>query len=172
EKPFIVREANSNGDRPGTLHFPPPSFNREDLKEALELVRSFDPVGCASRDLRECLLAQLKYHHQLEVEKNGEEGDLFPVIKDCIAIVDQHLKALQGKQYKEIARAIDSQLEAVMAATEYIKTLDPKPGLRYNIPETRLIEPDVAFVKDGDQYLVLMNDEDMPQLRLNSSYKR
>ena len=171
EKPFLV-EHNHNGDRPGTLHFAPPTFNREDLHEALELVRSFDPVGCASRDLRECLLAQLNYHQQLEMEKNGEEGELFPVLKDCIAIIGDHLKPLQNKLYKEIARAIDRPLEAVMEATEYIKTLDPKPGLRYNIPETRLIEPDVAFVKDGDQYLVLMNDEDLPQLRLNSSYKR
>lgn len=171
EKPFLVGN-NHNGDRPGTLHFAPPSFSRADLHEALELVRSFDPVGCASRDLRECLLAQLKYHQQLEMEKNGEEGELFPVLKDCIAVVDGHLKELQSKQYKETARAIDRPLEAVMAATEYIKTLDPKPGLRYNIPETRLIEPDVAFIKDGDQYLVLMNDEDLPQLRLNSSYKR
>src|SRR4051812_18389488 len=173
-KPFLVpgSQNGNNGDRPGTLHFAPPSFNRHDLHEALELVRSFDPVGCASRDLRECLLAQLKYHQHLEMEKNGEEGELFPLLKDCIAIIGDHLKPLQNKLYKEIARAIDRPLEAVMAATEYIKTLDPKPGLRYNIPETRLIEPDVAFVKDGDQYLVLMNDEDLPQLRLNSSYKR
>src|SRR3954453_11430538 len=171
EKPFLV-EHHHNGDRPGTLHFAPPTFNREDLHEALELVRSFDPVGCASRDLRECLLAQLKYHQQLEMEKNGEEGEIYPVLKDCLAIVGDHLKALQNKQHKEIARAVDRPLEAVMAATEYIKTLDPKPGLRYNITETRLIEPDVAFVKDGDQYLVIINDEDLPQLRLNSSYKR
>ena len=175
-KPFLVHEGQAqngqNGDRPGTLHFAPPSFSRNDLHEALELVRSFDPVGCASRDLRECLLAQLKYHQQLEMDKNGEEGELYPVLKDCLAIVSDHLKPLQNKQHKEIARAIDRPLDAVMAATEYIKTLDPKPGLRYNITETRLIEPDVAFVKDGDQYLVIMNDEDLPQLRLNSSYKR
>ena len=175
-KPFLVNETQAanghNGDRPGTLHFSPPSFNRNDLHEALELIRSFDPVGCASRDLRECLLAQLKYHQHLETEKNGEEGELYPLLKDCIIIIADHLKPLQNKQHKEIARAIDRPLEAVMAATEYIKTLDPKPGLRYNITETRLIEPDVAFVKDGDQYLVIMNDEDLPQLRLNSSYKR
>jgi RNA polymerase sigma-54 factor len=175
-QPFLVQEDHANngqnGDRPGTLHFAPPSFNSHDLHEALELVRSFDPVGCASRDLRECLLAQLKYHQQLEMDKNGEEGELYPVLKDCIAIISDHLKALQNKQYKEIARAIDRPLDAVMAATDYIKTLDPKPGLRYNVTETRLIEPDVAFVKDGDQYLVIMNDEDLPQLRLNSSYKR
>jgi len=175
-KPFLVHEGQvqngQNGDRPGTLHFAPPNFNRHDLHEALELVRSFDPVGCASRDLRECLLAQLKYHQQLEMDKNGEEGELYPVLKDCIAIISDHLKPLQNKQHKEIARAIDRPLDAVTAATDYIKTLDPKPGLRYNITETRLIEPDVAFVKDGDQYLVIMNDEDLPQLRLNSSYKR
>src|SRR3954463_5305291 len=176
-KPFLLSDSppvanGQNGNRPGTLHFAPPSFNRHDLHEALELIRSFDPVGCASRDLRECLLAQLKYHQQLEMEKNGEEGELYPLLKDCITIISDHLKPLQNKQHKEIARAIDRPLEAVMAATEYIKMLEPKPRLRYNITETRLIEPDVAFVKDGDQYLVIMNDEDLPQLRLNSSYKR
>src|SRR5205814_9933070 len=104
-KAFLVNEEHApnghNGDRPGTIHFAPPSFNRHDLHEALELVRSFDPVGCASRDLRECLLAQLKYHQQLEMDKNGEEGELYPVLKDCIAIVSDHLKALQSKQHKE-----------------------------------------------------------------------
>ena len=51
---------------------------------------------------------------------------------------------------------------------DFIRTLDPRPGLRYNKAETRLIEPDVAFIKQGDEYLVVMNDEEVPQLRLNS----
>jgi len=79
---------------------------------------------------------------------------------------------LQNKHYKEVAKTINRPLEAVMRAMDFIRTLDPRPGLRYNKTETRLIEPDVAFVKQGDDYIIMMNDEEVPQLRLNSSYKR
>ncbi len=94
------------------------------------------------------------------------------VLNDAIAVVDQHLHAITLKQFKEIARAIRRPLEAVQAALEYIRTLDPRPGLQYNKTPARLIEPDVAFVKHGDEWLIIMNDEDMPQLRLNPAYKR
>ena len=57
-------------------------------------------------------------------------------------------------------------------AVEYIRTLDPRPGQRYNQSETRLIEPDVAFVKRDDKYVVLMNEEDLPTLRLNQGYRK
>src|SRR5260370_12600955 len=87
-------------------------------------------------------------------------------------MVDQHLRGLQNKQHKEISRAINRPLEAVQVALEYIRTLDPRPGLRYNKTQPRLIEPDVAFVKHGDEWLVMMNDDDVPTLRLNPAYKR
>ena len=61
--------------------------------------------------------------------------------------MDQHLRAVQNKQYKEIARAIGRPVEAVQQALDYIRTLDPRPGLRYNKIQPRLIEPDVAFVE-------------------------
>jgi RNA polymerase sigma-54 factor len=86
--------------------------------------------------------------------------------------VDQHLRSLQLRQHKEIGKAINRPLEAVQAALDYIRTLDPRPGLRYNNVQPRLIEPDVAFVKHGDEWLVMMNEEDLPQLRLNPAYKR
>jgi RNA polymerase sigma-54 factor len=148
-----------------------PSFNLADLHEALEVVRQLDPPGVGCRDLRECLLYQLRYHQQQFEENGGEEGiDL--VLSDAVSIVDQHLRAVQNKQLKEIGRAITRPLEAVQTALDYIRTLDPRPGLRYNKGQTRLIEPDVAFVKHGDEWLVVMNDEDVPQLRLNPAYKR
>src|SRR5205823_14894721 len=77
-----------------------------------------------------------------------------------------------NKQHKEIARAISRPIEAVQQAMDYVRTLDPRPGLRYNKVQARLIEPDVAFVKHGDEWLVMMNEEDVPQLRLNPAYKR
>ena len=147
-------------------------FTVPDLHEALEVVRQFDPPGIACRDLRECLLYQLRYHlEQLQLHRNGS-ALTEQVVRDAIAVVDQHLKAVTLKQFKEIGRAIGRPVEAVQTALEYVRTLDPRPGLRYNKVPARLIEPDVAFVKHGDEWLVIMNDEDMPQLRLNPAYKR
>ena len=156
---------SGNGSRP----VPKVNFNHEDLKEAIEIVRQLDPPGVASRDLRECLLSQLRYH-QMQLGKNA--NGTAQVLDDAIALVDQHLRALQNKQYKEISRAIGRQIEAVQAAFDYIRTLDPRPGLRYNIVQPRLIEPDVALVKHGDEWLVMMNDDDVPTLRLNPAYRK
>jgi RNA polymerase sigma-54 factor len=153
----------------------PANFTLADLHEAIEVVRQLDPPGVACRDLRECLLYQLRFHqHQLESQKNGngEREATAQVLADAIAIVDQHLRALQSKQHKEIARALNRPAEAIDQALNYIRTLDPRPGMRYNNVQPRLIEPDVAFVKHGDEWLVIMNDEDVPQLRLNPAYKR
>jgi RNA polymerase sigma-54 factor len=148
-----------------------PSFTRGELHEALEVVRLMDPPGVACRDLRECLLYQLRYiqqHHAAQKNGNGTTQ----VIADALAVVDQHLRAVQMKQHKEIAKAIGRPLESIPPALDFIRTLDPRPGLRYNKVTTRLIEPDVAFIKHGDEWLCLMNDEDVPQLRLNPAYKR
>jgi RNA polymerase sigma-54 factor len=145
------------------------NFTREELHEAIEIVRQFDPPGVACRDLRECLLYQLRYH-ETQLGKNGNGAA--QVLHDAIAVVDQHLRALQNKQHREIARAIVRPVEAIEGALEYIRTLDPRPGLRYNKVQPRLIEPDVAFVKNGDEWIVIMNDDDVPTLRLNPSYRK
>jgi RNA polymerase sigma-54 factor len=151
------------------------NFTRKDLHEAIELVRQLDPPGVGCRDLRECLLYQLRFdQQQLESQKNGN-GDREAsrqALADAIAVVDEHLQALTNKQFKEIAKAVNRPVEAVEQVLTFIRTLDPRPGLRYNKVEPRLIEPDVAFVKHGDEWLVIMNDEDVPQLRLNSAYRR
>ena len=151
------------------------NFTSEDLQEAQEVIRQLDPPGVGCRDLRECLLRQLRYHQQqLTQHKNGEKNGngTAQVLQDAIAIVDQHLRAVQGKQPKEIAKAIGRPADAVQQALDYIRTLDPRPGLQYNKVQARLIEPDVAFIKHGDEWLVLMNDDDLPQLRLNPAYKK
>ena len=149
-----------------------PLFTRDDLHEAMTLVQQMDPVGVAARDVRECLLAQLRYlqltHKEIAANGNGT-GE---ALADALVIVGEHLRAVQNKQLKEIAKAIGRPLEAVQAALDLVKTLDPRPGLRYNKVEPRLIEPDVAFIKHGDEYLALLNDDDVPQLRLNTTYKK
>jgi RNA polymerase sigma-54 factor len=164
--------AGTTGAATAPARYASVSFTVGELHEALEVVRQFDPQGIACRNLRECLLYQLRYHlEQLHLHSNGS-AQTEPVVRDAIAVVDQHLKAVTLKQFKEIARAIGRPVEAVQVALDYVRTLDPRPGLRYNKVPARLIEPDVAFIKHGDEWLVIMNDEDMPQLRLNPAYKR
>jgi RNA polymerase sigma-54 factor len=163
------------------------TFTAADLQEALEVIRQLDPPGVGCRTLRECLLLQLRHHQQQLAlprngerngEKNGDRVGVKPgngttqVLEDAIAVVDQHLRAVQSKQHKEIAKAIGRPPDAVQHAIDYIRTLDPRPGLQYNKVQARLIEPDVAFIKHGDEWLVLMNDDDLPQLRLNPAYKK
>jgi RNA polymerase sigma-54 factor len=151
------------------------TFTAADLQEALEVIRQLDPPGVGCRTLRECLLLQLRHHQQqLTQHKNGEKNGngTAQVLQDAIAVVDQHLRAVQSKQHKEIAKAIGRPADAVQQAIDYIRTLDPRPGLQYNKVQARLIEPDVAFIKHGGEWLVLMNDDDLPQLRLNPAYKK
>jgi RNA polymerase sigma-54 factor len=148
-----------------------PGFTLNELHEAIEVIRQLDPPGVACRDLRECLLYQLRYIQQQHAQQKNGNGTA-QVLTDAIAIVDQHLRAVQMKQHKEISKAIGRPIEAIPPALEFIRTLDPRPGLQYNKSTTRLIEPDVAFIKHGDEWLCLMNDEDVPQLRLNPAYKR
>jgi RNA polymerase sigma-54 factor len=171
--------ASSQPQRPRPTLVPPRTaparvpFSRDALREAIDVIKQMDPIGVGARDLRECLLAQL---HDLKrvnrKQANGNHVAELEALDDAIVLVDQHLHALQNKHYKEVAKIMGRPLEAVMAGMEFIRTLDPRPGLRYNKVETRLIEPDVAFVKQGDEFLVLMNDEEVPQLRLNPSYRR
>ena len=130
----------------------------KDLEEALRVVQECDPAGVGARDLRECLLIQLRLL--------GAEGTT------AWKIVSDHLKQLQNKQYKEIARALGQPVAEVEAAVETIKKLDPFPGQRYNKTQARLIEPDVFIVKSGDDYTVAVNEDDLPQLRINQNYRR
>ncbi len=163
--------ADSDPSKNGNLS-PVLQFSREDLREAITLIQGFDPPGVAARDLRECLLIQLKHLQHTRDMEGSDDPENDQVVEDALRIVQDQLHFLQNKQYKEIAKAILRPLDAVIRAHEFIRTLDPKPGLRYNKIDAKLIEPDVAFAKQGDEYLVLMNDEDLPQLRVSPTYRR
>jgi len=144
------------------------------LREAREIVAQLDPVGVGARDLRDCLLRQISAQRkdlQRGVEDSGS-CHLQEVLDTAALIVDQHLALLQKKDMRELVRLCRQSPEQVKEAVELIRRLDPRPGQRYNLAETRLIEPDVAFVKRGDEYVVVMNEEDQPMLRLNGNYRR
>ena len=134
------------------------NYTLDDVEEALTMVQEFDPPGVAARDLPECLLLQLKV--------------IDPQNQLAKQIITEHLKLLQNNQLKELARAVNRAPELVKRAIDVIKRLDPKPGLRYNKIEPRLVEPDVQFAKVEGEWVALMNDDDLPQLRLSPIYRR
>jgi RNA polymerase sigma-54 factor len=134
------------------------NYSMEDVEEALTMVQEFDPPGVGARDLTECLLLQIKL--------------LDPDNALAKQIIAEHLKLLQNNQLKDVARALNRPVEMVKRAVDVIKRLDPKPGLRYNKIEPRLVEPDVQFRKVDGEWQVFINDDDLPQLRLNPTYRR
>jgi RNA polymerase sigma-54 factor len=130
----------------------------EEVQAGLKAVQSLDPTGVGATSIQECLLLQL--------EARGS--------RDSVAwkIVQDHLKLLETRQVAQLARAMARPVEHVQIALNVIRHLDPAPGLRYSSGGARQVEPDVYISKDGDDYLITLNDDDVPQLRLNGDYKR
>jgi len=130
----------------------------EHVEAALKVVQSMDPAGVGAQNLRECLLLQIE-------SLNGKGGVAWQVISS-------HLRLLETRQYKDIAKLLGRPLEHIDVAVNMIQHLNPRPGLRYSGAGARVVEPDVYFTKDGEDYIIQMNDEDVPQLRLNAQYRR
>jgi RNA polymerase sigma-54 factor len=177
------------------------------LEAALAVVRQIDPVGIATRDLRECLLAQVEAQRkefdlifarqhahaadepgdgavlgaaldgngglELAASENGNGACAKTGIFEMAScIIDKHLKLFQKRDHRELSKTLGKTVEEAQQAIDFIRTLDPRPGQRYNRSDARLIEPDVAFVKRGEEYVVVMNEDDLPTLRLNQGYRR
>ena len=160
------------------------------VEKARAVVARLDPAGVGARDLRECLLTQVQsLRHDLELaqlrrrraaqdsgrgnEPGGQDLEQrLALIETAGLIIREFLGLLQKKDMRELVRLCRRPAEWVEEAVDLIRTLDPRPGQRFIQSEARLIEPDVAFVKRDEQYVVVMNDEDMPSLRLNRSYRR
>lgn len=130
----------------------------DDMEDGLEIVQSLDPAGVGARDMRECLLIQLK--------SRGAKGSV------AWQIVSDHMKHLERKELKEIAKAMGRPLEHIEIAVQVIRRLDPSPGLRYSGQAAQTVEPDVYIFKEGDDYIIQLNDEDLPQIRLNGGYRK
>src|SRR5580700_7483811 len=130
----------------------------EDVAEALRVVHTLDPAGVGCSDVRECLLLQID-------SRNGKGGVAWQIVHD-------HLKLVELRQLKEIARLLHRPIEHIHIAVDVIRHLDPRPGLRYSGANARVVEPDVYISKDGEDYLITVNDDDIPQLRLSSQYRK
>ena len=167
----------------------------EFLRHGIDLVQQLDPAGVGARDLRECLLIQIaaQQHEfvQLFARQAADQGKLEEdphrgfraeaeaqleerrrSMEVAALIVDRHLNLLQKRDVKDLARAAQIPPAEAHAGIEFIRTLDPRPGRLYNREQTRLIEPDVVFIKRDGDWVVSMNEEDMPSLRLSQRYRR
>jgi RNA polymerase sigma-54 factor len=127
------------------------------LEEALRLVQSLDPTGVGARDLRECLLLQV-----------DGRPDLHPLAKDLIS---SHLADLERRNWERLAEKLHVDVKAIQEATESIASLEPKPGRTFGTEDPRYITPDVYIVKVDDEFLVLLNDDGLPRLRISPYYR-
>jgi len=128
------------------------------VRAGLKAVQSLDPTGVGARNLRECLLLQLE-------ARGCRDGVAWIIIHD-------HLKLLEMRHLSQLAKVMGRPAEHIQIAVNVIRHLDPAPGLRFSSGGARQVEPDVYISKDGEDYVITLNDDDIPQLRLNGEYKR
>jgi RNA polymerase sigma-54 factor len=162
------------------------------IARAIDLVQQFDPAGIGARDLRDCLLTQIRAqqaefnhlysvrpaetgddpHRSFRAEAEAHLEERRRSMEVAAIIVERHLQLLLKRDMKDLARAAQVTVAEASAALEFVRTLDPRPGRLYNREQTRLIEPDVVFVRRGGEWVVSMNEEDLPSLRLSQRYRR
>jgi RNA polymerase sigma-54 factor len=127
------------------------------VQKVLALVQGFDPTGVAARNIQECLLLQIRADPMPD-----------PV---TVEILERHLDDLERRRYAEIARVMKLPVDRIMESIEEIQGLEPKPGRRFAFVESRYISPDVTVQKVGGEYVVILNEEGIPRLRVNSLYR-
>jgi len=130
----------------------------EKVEEVITLIQTFDPPGVCARDLSESLIIQAS---QLGIT------DL-----NVINIIKHHIKNLENKNYKAIAKDLKININKVVAAVNVITMLDPKPGRQYSDEEPQYITPDIYVHEYEDEFVILLNDDGMPKLRINPYYKK
>jgi RNA polymerase sigma-54 factor len=127
------------------------------VEQALVRVQSFDPPGVAARDLRECLLLQLD---ALRIDH--------PLVR---ALVADHLDLLQKRDFRKLSKVLGASIEEVAAAANVIARLDPRPGRAYGGDDPIYIVPDIYVHKIGDEFHIVLNEDGLPKLRINSLYR-
>jgi len=129
----------------------------EQVESALKKVQSLDPTGVAARDLRECLLIQMDAYS----------------IADPLArrIVEDHLDLLQRRDFRGLSRALGVGVDEAAAATRLIGRLEPRPGRAFGGEDPVYITPDIYVYKVGDDFHILLNEDGLPKLKINSLYR-
>ena len=130
----------------------------EKVGEVLAVIKTFDPAGVGSASLAECLLTQLNHL-----------GINDPVIRK---IITHHIRDLENKNYKSITKSLKIKMEDALTAIKIIKSLEPKPGRQFRQDEPRYIIPDIYVYKFEDDFVILLNDDDLPRLHINPYYRK
>ncbi|MBW3671747.1 MAG: RNA polymerase factor sigma-54 [Acidobacteria bacterium] len=133
------------------------NWNQDDVDEAVRVVRSFDPPGVGARDLRECLQLQVD---RLDIEE--------PLVNE---IIENHWPMFMNRQFVQLHKALGVDLKDLEHLVEIIRHLDPKPGRKYSSERAVYVEPDVHVHKIGDEYVIVLNEDGMPKLRINHRYR-
>lgn len=132
-------------------------YEAEEVQKAVEAVQSLDPIGVGARDLRECLLLQLRF---LEVDS--------PLVE---VIIRDHWDEFMQRKFVPLAKTLGIDMKTLEGIVDVIKHLDPKPGRKYSNERAIYVEPDVYVHKVGDEYVIVLNEDGMPKLRINSGYR-
>src|SRR5215213_8196774 len=132
-------------------------YEREEVEKAIAAVQSLDPIGVGARDLRECLLLQLRF---LEIDE--------PLVE---IVIRDHWDEFMQRKFVPLAKTLGIDMKTLEGIVELIKHLDPKPGRKYSNERAIYVEPDVYVHKVGDEYVIVLNEDGMPKLRINSGYR-
>ncbi len=133
------------------------SSELEQVQRALSKVQKFDPVGIASRNLQECLLTQAEL-------LPGETGLLKKILSS-------HMRDLERRKYQVIARSLKVSLRDVVETCEIIADMEPRPGRAYSDRDPQYITPDIYVFKVDGEYIVVLNEDGQPKLRVSYFYK-
>src|SRR3954471_15503494 len=132
-------------------------YEQEEVEQAVGVIQSLDPIGVGARDLRECLLLQLQF---LEIDN--------PLVEE---IVRDHWEEFMQRRFVQLSKTLSIDMKSLESIVEVIKHLDPKPGRKYSNERAIYVEPDVYVHKVGDEYVIVLNEDGMPKLRINASYR-
>jgi RNA polymerase sigma-54 factor len=131
---------------------------REQVERVLAVIQRFDPIGIGARNLQECLVIQML--------------DVDPDYDFAIEILRDHFEDFTNKRYERIAKRMDITLDDIRFAIEEITKLNPKPGEGYVLVHQNVIIPDLVVERDDEEFRIVMNDWNIPHLRINNSYKK
>jgi RNA polymerase sigma-54 factor len=129
----------------------------EELEDIVKFIHEFDPPGVGARDLKECLLVQAKH---LEEDTH-----------DLVFLLNNHLKDLEKKNFDNIAKSMNRDISEVAEICKIIYSMDPKPGRAYAPADTQYVTPDVYVYKVGDDYMVNLNEDGLPRLKISNFYR-
>jgi RNA polymerase sigma-54 factor len=145
-----------------------------DVDRAIRVVQTLDPIGVAARDPQECLLLQLRHWGRADTRAETGESifrEHLPC-ETCETLVRDHYPLLQNQKLPELARRLGATIGALKMHVDVVRQLDPKPGSRLNAERSQYVIPDVSIIKVEDDYVAVLNDERVPQLRISPVYRR